>query len=110
MKLLLPLFLLSLNTTAQVPKNGTYIYNWCDIEYNKCLGPCKVKISGNRIWIFAPANLSGIKEGDLYETGIISKHISGKWVIVDPRKKKDDQTTENPLTWIDFKRKQFWTF
>jgi hypothetical protein len=25
------------SSIAQIPKSGTYIYNYCDLEYNKCL-------------------------------------------------------------------------
>lgn len=99
------LFGASLN--AQIPKNGIYTYNWCDIEYNKCLGKCKIKIKGNKIWIYAPANLSGIKEGELYDTGILLKNSSGKWIIVHPN---IDENIDEPSLWIDFKKKQFWTF
>ncbi len=94
---------------AQVPKSGTYIYNYCDIEYNKCLSKCKVQIKGNKIWVYAPPNLSGIKEGELFETGTLSKHASGKWTIIRSAKDKKSIDTEL-LVWIDFKKKQFWAF
>jgi len=91
---------------AQIPKSGTYIYNYCDMEYNKCIGRCKIKIKGNKIWIYAPANLSQIKEGELYENGTLHKNRSGKWIIITSR----SRINEGPPLWIDFKRKQFWTF
>lgn len=105
-------FFLSARLKAQIPKNGTYTYEYCDEEYNKCLGNCKVKIKGSKIWIYAPANLSGIKEGELFESGTLFKHASGKWIIIHSEEEKKAKTiggAEGPV-WIDFKRKQFWTF
>ena len=98
---------------AQIPKSGTYTYNYCDEEYNRCLEKCKVKIQGNKIWIYAPANLSGIKEGALFESGTLYKHASGKWLIIhykDKRSIKKLDTNADPFSWIDFKRKRYWTF
>ena len=100
---------LATGLNAQIPKSGTYIYNYCDIEYNKCLGKCKVKIKRNKIWVYAPSNLSGIKEGELFERGTLYKHASGKWTII--RSAKDKKTINAELlVWIDFKKKQFWAF
>ncbi|MBK8522012.1 MAG: hypothetical protein WAT20_06480 [Ferruginibacter sp.] len=97
---------------AQIPKSGTYIYSYCDIEYNKCLSKCKIKIKGNKIWIYAPPNLSGIKEGELFESGILSKHQSGKWTIIKPQKNKfaKPSNANDIFVWIDFSKKQFWAF
>jgi hypothetical protein len=100
------------NLNAQIPKSGTYTYEYCDEEYNRCLGNCTIKIKGNYIWIYAPANLSGIKEGELFESGTLFKHASGKWIIIHSEKEKTTKSIgggEGPA-WIDFKRKQFWTF
>ncbi|MGG9960154.1 hypothetical protein [Ferruginibacter sp. SUN106] len=99
---------------AQIPKSGTYIYNYCDMEYNKCIGKCTIKIKGNNIWIYAPANLTGIKEGELYESGTLHKDRKGRWIIT-PYSSKDKttptlNTDDGPPLWIDFKRKRFWTF
>ena len=97
---------------AQIPKSGTYIYSYCDFEYNKCLSKCKVKIKGNKIWVYAPSNLSGIKEGELFESGTLSKHHSGKWTITNPQKNKSTNPShpKDVLVWIEFSKKQFWTF
>jgi len=105
-------FFLSVNLNAQIPKSGTYTYKYCDEEYNKCMGNCKIKIKGNKIWIYAPANLSGIKQGYLFESGTLFNHASGKWIIIHSKKEKATKTIgggDGP-PWIDFKRKQFWTF
>jgi hypothetical protein len=93
-------------TFAQIPTSGIYIYNYCDMEYNKCMGKCKIKIKGNNIWIYAPGGLTGIKEGELYESGTLHKNHSDKWIIITHRSRVD----EGPPLWIDFKRKRFWTF
>ncbi len=101
-----------INAKAQVPKSGTYTYDYCDIEYNKCMGKCKVKIRGNKIWVYAPANLSGIKEGELYEAGTLYKHKAGKWTIINLKVNKSAKSYEAGgfNLWIDFKKKQFWAF
>jgi uncharacterized protein YraI len=66
MKILLLIFFLSFATVsfAQIPKSGTYTYNYCDEEYNACLSKCKVKVKGNKIWVYTPAGLTGIKKGN----------------------------------------------
>ena len=106
------LFLLSPGINAQIPKSGTYIYNYCDIEYNKCLSKCKVKIKGNKIWVYAPPDLSGIREGELFESGTLYKHASGKWIIIHSAKDKLSKKSIDAdlFLWIDFKKKQFWAF
>jgi hypothetical protein len=105
-------FFFTSGITGQIPKNGTYIHSYCDIEYNKCLSKCKVKINGNKIWVYAPPNLSGIKEGELFESGTLSKHQSGKWTIINSQKSKSAKSsdTKDVFVWIDFSKKQFWTF
>jgi hypothetical protein len=113
MKILLLIFFISLAKLclAQPPKSGTYIYDYCDEEYNKSIGKCKVVISGLKIWVYAPANLSGIKQGELYESGTLYKHASGKWIIIHNKKEKLTKIVgncEGPV-WIDFKQKHFWT-
>ena len=114
MKIFLLIFFISFATVpfAQIPKSGTYIYNYCDEEYNACLYKCKVKIKGNKIWVYAPAGLIGIKKGELYESGTLYKHASGKWVIIHNKKEKIAAANGNTdqLVWIDFKRKNCWTF
>ena len=114
MKILLIVFLsmFSASLNAQIPKSGTYTYNYCDLEYNACISKCKIRIKGNKIWVYAPANLTLIKEGELFEIGTLYKHSSGKWVI-RPLKQKTVEVFEGsnePMCWIDFKKKQFWTF
>ena len=106
------LLLIATYTNAQIPKSGTYIYNYCDIEYNKCLSKCKVKIKGNKIWIYSPPNLSGIKEGELFESGTLYKQASGKWTIVHSEKDKLSKKSIDAdlFLWVDFKKKQFWAF
>jgi hypothetical protein len=114
MKFLLSIvfFFLSLNSFSQIPKSGTYTYKFCDIEYNSCINTCKVKISGKKIWVYAPSNLSGIKEGELLESGTLYKHKSGKWTIVSTKKEsaKKAINASDLFLWIDFKKKQYWQF
>jgi uncharacterized protein YraI len=114
MKIRLLIFVSAFATSsfAQIPKSGTYTYNYCDEEYNACLSKCKVKIKGNKIWVYAPAGLTGIKKGALYESGTLYKNASGKWVIINNKKEKSTAANANTdqLIWIDFKRKNCWTF
>jgi hypothetical protein len=114
MKFLIAIFFLFFSLTAfpQIPKSGTYIYKFCDLEYNACLHKCKIKISGKNIWVYAPSNLSGIKEGELLESGTLHKHKSGKWTIVNTKKEsvKKAINADQLFLWIDFKKKQYWQF
>jgi hypothetical protein len=109
MKLLQTLFFLSIcfNSFSQMPKSGTYTYEFCDIKYNSCINTCKIKIKGNKVWVYAPSNLSGTKEGELFEKGVLYKCIKGNWIIKDTniKYKKD-----NIFSYINFKTKQFWRF
>ena len=113
MKLIFCSFFLSFffHSSAQIPKSGTYTYKYCDEEYSKCLETCTIKIKKDSIWIYAPANLSGIKQGELLEKGKLIKHKSGKWMIATSEKDKKSKVVggcEGPA-WIDFKKKKFWT-
>lgn len=113
MKIFFPVLLIIFKSAsfAQIPKSGTYTYNYCDEEYHKCIHKCKIKIKGNKIWVYAPANLTGIKEGELYKSGMLCKHASGKWIIIRNEKEKSAKivgSCEGPV-WIDFKQKRFWT-
>ena len=104
------------NPDVQTLGAGTYTYKYCDREYNKCLGTCKVVIKENHITIYATKELAqkitNTKEGDIIDKGIILKHKSGKWIIGKNRKDINAQEiggcSEGPNV-IDFKRKRFWT-
>lgn len=94
---------------------GTYAFSYCDLEYNMCLGPCKVVIKKDSITIYATKELAQrltlIKDGDIIAQGIILKHKSGKWIIGKSRKDANAERIgiEGPAI-IDFKKKQYWTF
>ena len=95
---------------AQIPNSGTYTYMYCDEEYNKCLSTCKIKIKNDSIWVYAPAGLTGVKEGEVLEKGKLFKHKSGKWIIAASEKDKKCKVVgscEGPA-WIDFKKKKFY--
>jgi hypothetical protein len=79
------------------------------MEYNKCLEKCKIVIKGNKIWVYAPPNLTLIKEGELFETGFLVKIDSGKWIILHKGENLKTLKREIP-SWLDFKTKRFWTF
>ncbi len=112
MKYLLILFLLvSLNSVGQPIKSGTYILKYCDIEYNKCLSNCKVVVKGNSITVYATKDLeksiTGTKDGDILKKGILLKNKKGRWIIKDT---KDKSPTEEDIHYIDFNKREFWTF
>lgn len=105
--LLLTFIFLSLISSSQIPKSGTYIYKYCDIEYNKCLGVCKVVIRKNHITVYATVELAkqlNCYAGEILNKGIIIKNKSGEWII-KPSKDEEDSHTK-----IDFKKKQYWQF
>lgn len=103
----------SLVSISQIPRSGSYIYRYCDMEYNKCLGTCKIVIKKDHVTVYATKELAGdnigFKESDVIAKGIIAKGQSGKWVIV---KNKQQATQKNhfeePLPTLDFKNKQYW--
>ena len=106
----------SLISPAQIPKSGTYIYKYCDLEYHECISTCKVVIRGNHITIYATKELAqhinSFKQGDIIDKGIILKHKSGEWIIGKSRKDINANEiggcSDGPRE-IDFKRKRFWT-
>ena len=100
---------------GQKPNSGTYIFKYCDFEYNNCYGACKVVVKGDSIIVYATKELEQrrtyTKEGDIIDQGIILKHNSGKWII---GKTTDDKYAkqigiDGPAI-LDFKKKQYWTF
>ena len=103
---------------SQKLPTGTYIFKYCDFEYNSCLGgTCKVVIKGDSISVYATKELAkrrtGTTEGDILAKGIIMKHRSGKWIIGQSLKDKQAElviTDEKVIPELDFKKKQFWTF
>ena len=103
----------SLLSFSQIPKPGTYIYSYCDIEYNLCSGTCKVVIQGNHITVYATKELAGkitgTKEGDVLDKGLIIKHKSGQWIIGKSEKERD-KSPDEVFTTLDFKKKQYWRF
>ena len=115
MKPVLPFVItfLSLSSFSQIPKSGTYIYSYCDIEYNLCSGTCKVIIQGNHITVYATKELAGkitgTKEGDVLDKGLIIKHKSGQWIIGKSEKEKD-KSLDEIFTTLDFKKNQYWRF
>ena len=96
---------------SQKLSSGTYIFKYCDYEYNKCLSTCKVIIKGDKIYLYALEGLSAPK-GTLLESGNIMRHKSGKWIIgKSPKDKyKSIGDYENGVPEIDFKRKKVWQF
>lgn len=100
---------------SQKLNTGTYIFNFCDLEYNSCISTCRIVIKGDSITVYATKKLAQnrtfTKEGDIIDQGIILKHKSGKWIIGKTRKDIDAKQigVEGPAI-LDFKKKQYWTF
>lgn len=107
--------LLYLSCPAQKLRSGTYTFNYCDLEYNMCLGPCKVVIKGDSIIIYATKELAQnrtfTKAGDIIDRGIILQHKTGKWIVAETSKdaRRDEIGYEGPAI-LDIKKKQYWTF
>jgi hypothetical protein len=107
--------MIQLLCTGQKLKTGTYIFGYCDLEYNSCPGTCKVVIKGDSIIIYATKELARrithISEGDTLDQGIILKHQSGKWIVSKTRKDiyAKEIGVEGPAI-LDFKKRQYWTF
>ena len=101
---------------CQKPKSGTYIYRYCDLEYeNSCYSNCKVVIKGDSITVYATKELSErrtyTKEDDIIDQGIILKHKTGKWIIGNTKKdKKVGHVGVDGPAIIDFKEKKYWSF
>ena len=103
----------SLVPFAQIPKSGTYIYKFCDMEYNKCSGTCKLVIKGDQVTVYATRELEkqhiGYNEKDAIKKGIIVKDPSGKWVVAKNKERATPkESPEEPFPTLDFKKKQYW--
>ena len=110
------LILKALVSDSQIPESGTYIFKYCDLEYeNGCHATCKVVIKKDSIVVYATKELSerrtSTKQGEVIDKGIILKHQSGKWIVgktqADVHAKEIG--VEGPAI-LDFKKKQYWTF
>lgn len=113
MKLLLLLLLIfCLNGYSQPAKSGTYIFKYCDIEYNKCISSCRVVVKGYFVTIYATKELAksitGINPGDIVEQGKLVKNQKGQWTIIP--KSGNSITDDEILLFIDFSRKEFWRY
>lgn len=107
--------LLCISCVGQRLNTGTYIFNYCDLEYNSCISTCKVVIKNDSITIYATKKLAQTitftKKGDIIARGIILKHKSGKWIIGKSLKDKNAKQigVEGPPI-LDFRKKQYWSF
>lgn len=118
MKSFLPAFIIVLFPmlcASQKLPTGVYIFNYCDLEYNKCISKCKVIIRNDSIAVYATKELARAitftKEGDLIDRGIILQHKSGKWIIgqtLQDKNAKEIGAAGPPI--LDFRKKQYWTF
>jgi hypothetical protein len=98
---------------AQLPKNGTYIYDVAFAEWQgRSLGATvMVEIKDNTIVVKCNDGLSGEK-GEIIDSGIIMKHQKTKqWIIGHrPEDKYAEEVggcSDGPIV-IDFKRKKVW--
>lgn len=116
MKNILPVifFVFSSQLFSQKPANGTYTYTIAFAEWNgQSLGAtCTVKIKNDSIWVVhnGSKKLDGTK-GEVIDSGLITKHKSGKWIIAHSPKDKNATEiggcSDGPRV-IDFKQKKFW--
>lgn len=112
MKCLFIYFLLiNLTSVGQPIKSGTYIFKYCDIEYNRCLSTCKVVVKGFSITVYATKDLAksitGTKQGDIIKSGILAKNKKGEWIIKNPKDKIPDK---EDIHYINFRKREFWNF
>ncbi|NCU05434.1 MAG: hypothetical protein GXC73_15800 [Chitinophagaceae bacterium] len=112
MKYLFLLFLLvGLHSNSQPIKSGTYIFKYCDIEYNKCLSTCKIVVKGYSITVYATKELAkaitGTSTGDIIKKGILTKNKKGEWIIKDSKEKTPD--TED-IHYLNFRKREFWRY
>lgn len=108
-------FAIGVSCFSQKPASGTYVFRYCDLEYNACISTCRVVINGDSISIYATKDLAKTitftKENDLIVKGIILKHKTGKWIIgQSPKDKNAEQIGVEGPPVIDFRKKQFWRF
>lgn len=75
-------------------KNGTYLFKYFDIEYERFNGTCKVIIKSDSVSIYAVTGCNRTP-GTLIEKGLLIKNKLDKWVI-------KLQSEDVPST-IDFK-------
>ena len=112
MKYLLILSLLvSLQSIGQPIKSGTYIFKYCDIEYNKCFNTCKVVVKGYLVTVYATKDLAkaitGTNTGDIIKKGILTKNKKGEWIIKDQKEKKPNI---EDIHYLNFTKREFWNF
>lgn len=114
MKLLLSLFFLFyfIICFSQKPKDGTYIYEVAFAEWEGKSLDAKVEvvIDGDSIIVKNYQGLSG-KRGDVLDSGIISQHKSGEWIIAHSDADKNFEEIggcSNGPVMIDFKNGKIW--
>lgn len=108
MKIVLGFILLfSQGLYAQKLKNGSYLFKYCDLEYNQCISSCRVIIKKNTITVIATQKLSkditGTKAGDILEKGHLVKNKKGKWTLKQYKNGEE-------VFYIDFKKRECWRF
>ncbi|MGM0478179.1 MAG: hypothetical protein ACQERC_03070 [Bacteroidota bacterium] len=101
---------------SEIPKSGEYRYDIAFAEWQgKSMGEkVTVIIEGDSVKIRyeGDGNLSLSKKGDILDSGLLRKHVSGSWIIAESE--MDIYTEEfggcgSGPTIIDFKNKKYWT-
>ncbi|HLV23712.1 MAG TPA: hypothetical protein VKY36_02890 [Moheibacter sp.] len=106
------LFFLAFTCQSSVSKDGFYIYDVAFSEWQgKSIGgKVEVEIKNNKIVVRNYEGLSG-KKGEIIDSGILIRHISGNWIIADSE--NDKYASEiggcsgGPAI-IDLDNKKFW--
>lgn len=114
-------FMFSIHSWAKPQKpayhNGTFIYKIYFEEYNSWMGNTAiVKIKNNDITVtYQQGKITGVKKGELLDSGVIRKHKSGIWLITAPNSPQDVNTDiigacmeGVTVSKIDFKNKIYW--
>lgn len=101
---------------SEIPKSGEYRYDMAFAEWQgKSMGEkVTVIIEGDSVKVRyeGDGNLSLSKKGDILDSGLLRKHVSGSWIIAEPEMDiyaKEFGGCGSGPTIIDFKNKKYWT-
>jgi hypothetical protein len=101
---------------SEIPESGEYVYDMAFAEWQgKSMGE-KVTViiegASAKIRYEGDGNLTLSKKGDILDSGLLRKHISGSWIIagseMDIYAEEIGGCSSGP-TIIDFKNKKYWT-
>ena len=98
-----------------IPADGTYRYDVAFAEWQgKSMGVyVSVRIEGEQIEVIyeGGGNIPGLEQGTILDEGMLRKHKSGRWIIVQEESEVQAEEvggcTDGPSV-IDFENQKFW--